>query len=279
MLPRADMFKEVIFIPRLIAFNESFVPVGQYTKSVKPLAVVWHEAIQGRKKEDLVSTFYAFLLRNRDVPNITIWLDNCAAQNKNWALFCFCIYAVNCSELALKTFEIKYFQSGHTFMSADSFHHQVEQSLKKMGKVFDFDDFKSAVNNANSSKVDVKDMTINDFFDWKDFSSKYKIQRINPKPYLQDMSHLLFKEGEYVMWYKNNFLDDDFVKLNFLIAKYFKDGVPKPSSKQDCRGISEMRKNSLILKLRPIIPESRLKFWEQLPVCADNKNDDDSDVV
>ncbi|KAG5858450.1 hypothetical protein JTB14_009918 [Gonioctena quinquepunctata] len=38
MLPRADMFKEVIFTPRIIAFNESFVPVGKFTKSVKPLA-------------------------------------------------------------------------------------------------------------------------------------------------------------------------------------------------------------------------------------------------
>nr|XP_022902562.1 uncharacterized protein LOC111415230 isoform X2 [Onthophagus taurus] len=191
------MEKEVIFIPRLISFNESFVPVGQYTKSTKPLAVVWHEAIRGRKKEDLISIFYAFLLRNRDVSNITIWLDNSAAQNKNWALFCFCIYAVNnCSELALKTLEIKYFQSGHTFMLADAFHHQVEKSLKRMGKVLDFDDFKRAVNDANSSKVD---MSIKDFFDWKDFSSKYKIQRNNPKPYLQDMSHLVFREGEYVM--------------------------------------------------------------------------------
>ncbi|KAG5866606.1 hypothetical protein JTB14_035084 [Gonioctena quinquepunctata] len=29
MLPRADMFKEVIFTPRIIAFNESFVPVRE----------------------------------------------------------------------------------------------------------------------------------------------------------------------------------------------------------------------------------------------------------
>nr|CAH7757171.1 unnamed protein product [Callosobruchus chinensis] len=32
MLPRAEMFKEVIFTPRVIAFNESFVPVGAYSK-------------------------------------------------------------------------------------------------------------------------------------------------------------------------------------------------------------------------------------------------------
>ena len=29
MLPRCDMFKEIIFTPGIIAFNEYFVPVGK----------------------------------------------------------------------------------------------------------------------------------------------------------------------------------------------------------------------------------------------------------
>ncbi|KAF0682442.1 Uncharacterized protein FWK35_00035013, partial [Aphis craccivora] len=32
-------------------------------------------------------TFYAFLLSNRDANTVTIWLDNCNSQNKNWCLF------------------------------------------------------------------------------------------------------------------------------------------------------------------------------------------------
>lgn len=60
MLPRLEMFKEVIFTPRIIAFNESFVPVGKKTSG--PTAVVWHEAIVGRSKEDIISTFYGLLL-------------------------------------------------------------------------------------------------------------------------------------------------------------------------------------------------------------------------
>ncbi|XP_050306542.1 uncharacterized protein LOC126743480 [Anthonomus grandis grandis] len=49
MLPRAEMCceMEVIFTPRLIAFNESVVPVGAYSKAIKPMAVIWHEAIRG----------------------------------------------------------------------------------------------------------------------------------------------------------------------------------------------------------------------------------------
>ena len=109
MLPRAEMFKEVIFTPRLIAFNESFVPVGAFLKVFKTSAVIWHKGISGRKNEDLIFTFYAFLLNNRDTPYITIWLDNCATQNKNWSLFSYFIFIVNCADVDLKVLDIKYF--------------------------------------------------------------------------------------------------------------------------------------------------------------------------
>lgn len=85
----------------------------------------------------------------------------------------------------MQNLEVKYFHSGHIFMSTDSFHHQVELSLKKQSKVFYFDNFKKTVQTANSSKVDIKEMTLQDFFLWKDSSSKYKLQKIIPKPYLQ----------------------------------------------------------------------------------------------
>ena len=269
MLPRADMFKEVIFVPRLIVFNESFVPVSKYAKTAKPLAIIWHEGISGRNKEDLISTFYAFFLQNRDVHNITIWLDNCAAQNKNWALFCFFIYMVNCTEAELENLDLKYFQPGHTFMSSDSFHHQVELSLKKQGKVFDFNDFKCAVEKANSSRVNVKEMGIQNFFEWKDVSSKFKLQKIIPKPYLQNMVHVNFRRGENVLYYKNTF-SDEFTLLNFLTAKFYKEGISKPDCKTDCRGISAERKSTLISKLRPIIPENRMNFWEELNITKSN---------
>lgn len=59
MLPRMDTFKIAVFTQRIIAFNQTFAPVGKKHKE-NPLAVVWHEAITGRKKEDIVSAFYQF---------------------------------------------------------------------------------------------------------------------------------------------------------------------------------------------------------------------------
>nr|CAH7722524.1 unnamed protein product [Callosobruchus chinensis] len=152
MLPRCDMFKEILFVPRIICFNESFVPLGKQSLKNKPVAAVWHEGVAGRSKSDIISAFYNFFLVHRDVREITIWLDNCAAQNKNWSLYCFFVYLINSSEVNLNLLKVKYLQTGHTFMSADSFHHQVEKSLKQTGKVLDFEDFMMCVKKSNNSK-------------------------------------------------------------------------------------------------------------------------------
>lgn len=257
MLPRAEMFKELLFIPRSVAFNESFVPIGKKQRNIKPTASIWHEDVAGRKKEDIISTCYAFFLNHRDHENITVWLDNCSAQNKNWALLSFFIYIVNCAEVNLNKLVLKFFEPGHTFMSADQFHHQVEQSLKKKAKVYDFDDFTECIQAANSGKVSVISMKKDNFYDWQDYSSTFKIKKAIPRPYLHDMILISFTRGENFLRYKTNFAGET-VMLNFLTAKYFKTGIPKPKCRQHCRGVATDRKTGLLAKLQPIIPKIRL---------------------
>lgn len=89
----------------------------QSSEMLKPTAVLWHEAILGRKKEDIISALHKFFLNCRDAKLVTVWLDNCFAQNKNRTDFT----------------EFEYVEPGHTFMLVNNFHHQVEKSLKKEG--------------------------------------------------------------------------------------------------------------------------------------------------
>lgn len=124
MLPRMDTFKTALFTQKIIAFNETFAPVGKNQKE-NPLAVLWHKAVARRKKEELVSTFHHFFLSVRDSIKITLWLDNCSSQNKNWTLFSFLVYIINSTEISAEEIIINYFEPGHTFMSCDSFHQQV----------------------------------------------------------------------------------------------------------------------------------------------------------
>ena len=91
--------------------------------------------------------------------------------------------------------EVNYFESGHTFMSADSFHRQVEKSLKKMKKVYDFTYFKAAVQNANSDKVNVVELQMKDYFFWRDHSFLHKINRSHERSYVHDVVQVQAQNG------------------------------------------------------------------------------------
>nr|CAH7755022.1 unnamed protein product [Callosobruchus chinensis] len=273
MLPRLEMFKDVIFTQRIIAFNESFVPLGKNSHE-KPLAILWHEAIAGRKKEELVSAFFQFFLYFRDKNNIILWLDNCSSQNKNWTLFSFLVYIINSDYVGTETITLKYFEPGHTFMSADSFHHQVEMSLKKKKKVYDFLDFEKSVSCANSGKVVVKSMTFSEFYHWKDHSSKAVLSRSKPKVYLSDVVEVTAKRGSLCLEYKTDFVESDLKTLNFLKVSLGnkKHQMSLPEKQSDNRGIPVIKRDTILKNLSSIMPKARLRFWENIPV-SEGSND------
>lgn len=276
MLPQIDMFKEVIFCPRLIAFNESFVPIGD-NNCAKPLAVIWHEAISGRKKEDIISTFYKYFLSNSTVKMFTMWLDNCSAQNKNWSLFGFLIHVINSKAIKANSIEFCYFEPGHTFMSADHFHHQVEESMNKMKKVYDFDNFKEAVENANSSNVTAVEMTSNDFYQWPTYHSYAKLNKTSPRAYIADIVYIRADRGSKVLKYKTDLSSSEELVLDFLQVKYVRNDIPLPAARSGNRGVLRSRKQNIIDRLGQFIPDINLNFWKNLPETATESKLHDDD--
>ena len=109
MLPRLPCITTCVLTKRIIAFNETFAPLGGKRKSKpgKPIGILWHEAVTGRDAEDIASAYYKLIrnVRHRD----------CSMNQKSGP----------------DTITIKYFEKGHTFMSADSFHHLVERKCAK----------------------------------------------------------------------------------------------------------------------------------------------------
>lgn len=266
MLPRIDEFKVVMFCPRVIVFNESFVPIGDKRNNTtfQTFAAIWHEAISGRKMHDLTSCFKVFLHANRDLKNIVIWLDNCAAQNKNWTLFSYLLHLVNSVEVNFKTITLKYLEVGHTYMAADEFHHQVEQSMKRKKHIYDFEDFHQAVLNARTN-IAVKIMNKEDFCLFEDCSSSYKLQNSSPRAYLSDMCEVKFVRGTHVINYKTDYYNEQEYSLDFLRLKNIKSGIPPPKPIKEYRGITQERKSAIIQKLTPLMPDNRRSFWYNLP--------------
>ncbi|XP_072162574.1 uncharacterized protein [Bemisia tabaci] len=265
MLPRVDMFKKVLFLQRLIAYHETFAPVGTKCKKIQPHAFIWNEAITGRLKEDIISIFYKFFLMQRDATKIIVWLDNCAGQNKNWALLSFLVFIINSTQISATEIHFIYFEPGHSFMSADSFHHQVELALKRQGKTYDFGDFASAVAAANNGKNLVIPMQHQEFFNWVDYASQAKLKNAAVRVYLKDIVYLKAVRGDFQLYYKSSY-DGDFKTLDFLKKIAAKtDGMPVPSHLSRPRGFPSAKKEKILSELKGIIPDNRKKFWLDLP--------------
>lgn len=269
MLPRVDGFKSVIFLKRLIAYNETYAPVGKKS-NLKPLLCVWHGAISNRNKEELVSSMYKFLKENRDCNIIHLWMDNCSSQNKNWCLYTFLINIINSDNIATQELNLWYFEPGHSFMSADSVHHQVELAMKHQGKVYDFNDFVNACK--AKGKHEVFEMNPQDFFMWKDGASKDKL-KVEGRVKLREIVHVKAKRGSYILEYKTTYNpEEEYKKLDFLQKKLMK---KKASIIPQCLdkpcGFDITKRDKLLKTLDGILPENRKLFWTNLPPAENKK--------
>nr|CAH7712417.1 unnamed protein product [Callosobruchus chinensis] len=159
------------YVSKLNVFN--FTVYDIKTNSV--VCYVWNE-VQGHRGANEIGTCvlnYLNVLNNTfaNENDVLFYSDNyCAGQQKNKFLLSMYAYAgrnsqniksithkylitghtqnegrcciMNSSAIWAETIQVNYFESGHTFMSADSFHHKVEGSLTHQSKTLDFEDFK-----------------------------------------------------------------------------------------------------------------------------------------
>ena len=264
MLPEIAGVKTAVFTQRYAAYNETFSELGRG----KSFGVLWHQAMMGRNDEDITSAFMK-ILQSPDVnkhPHIVIWLDNCSGQNKNWTIFttlaCF-MGEVDESCASLKSVTLKYFEAGHTFMAADSFHARVEKQFRKKKNIFDFNDYLYCVREAGQAI----ELTANDFKDWKSGLSQSKASK-DSRPLLEDVSMVQFKVGQTNMYFKRSLEDTHFECADFLMKK-FKDLVAQKQfiesqSTKERPSLDPARKQGIIDKLCPLMPTDRRDFWHRL---------------
>ena len=146
-------------------------------------------------------------------------------------------------------------------MSADSFHHLVEREMCKMKCLYDFDDFVSCVSNKGEALI-------------PDYSETLLFKngqgKLTKKPLLESVQCIKFIKGETAFYWKpsqddNEFLSGDFLKKK-VPAKILK-GVQFENTNHHVEYL-EQKKDDTITKLCPLMPNTRVSFWENL--LADN---------
>lgn len=129
-------------------FNETFAAVDGATND-KSHAVLWHEGDPGRKPCDVALSNTSYIMQAvRDAKHVILFADNCASQNKNWTLYSSLIRLVNDDCIAANKITIKYLESGHTFMSADSVHGNIGKAIKSKQNIYDLMDYVSVIKNS-----------------------------------------------------------------------------------------------------------------------------------
>ena len=272
LLPHMPQYKEAIFTRRLVTFNETFARLGSDSA---PLAIIWHEAIAGRKDENVSSTWVTAIRhlaqgRIGGSREIILWADNCSAQNKCWTLYTALCSLINSPDLELDTIAVQYLEPGHTFMSADSFHHKVELSIKQCGQLHTYEDFVGVVEKVGTAV----NMACSDFYSWPrsyGTSNRCKTER----PLLEKVKVIRFQRGSVQMEWKSEHNEVSFRSAPFLRQKderLIGLGVPIAFPQNEPRGIGIGKKNDIIRKLcRLMSPRSR-GFWADLP-SSDNVAD------
>ena len=187
-------------------------------------------------------------------------MDNCGPQNKNWTSYSGLVAMVNNSCTSLETITLKYFDAGHTYMSADSFHHLVEKEAK-MYNLYDFQDFLTYFSNVATAV----NMNPQGFHKWEKQLSEGKNSKATG-PMLGKFVEAQFRSGSTDLFFKESRAQEDFKLADFLKTKFKKLVEDHAVSPQVSKfpGINEQRKKVIIDNLLHLMPENRRSFWINL---------------
>ena len=108
---------------------------------------------------------------------------------------------------------LKCFEPGHTFVSTDNFHLQVEQRIRQKKNVEDFQDFVDVVGSCGQSLV----IKYNDFLDFPEGVSQANYTREKPK--LEQVQVIKFERGSIKMFWKESHKSESFKSSKFLQKK------------------------------------------------------------
>ena len=146
----------------------------------------------------------------RGQQSITAWLDNCGSQGKNWIIYT-ALVSFMCSGLA-ELCTLRYFEKGHTFMSADSYHHSVEKAMKQKKNMHDFSDFIECLNLDGQAVI----LSHNDLF--SDPKGLTKGRHTCNCPVIDQLKEVQFYKNFKTFQWKYDF-KDEYETCEFLTTK------------------------------------------------------------
>lgn len=126
--------------------------------------------------------------------------------------------------------------------------------------VYVYPEFVQVVKKSNSEHMNVLQLTSEDILAWEGGQSQAKLRKEGVK--LAEMVEIQLRRGSRELHYKGDHDEAEFSPLDFL-KKKFTFQLPEPL-RDGCRGIEPVKKEQIIQKLCPMMPENRRSFWNTL---------------
>lgn len=252
LLPWAPKSKDLFFLSKLTIFNETFAPLLK-NASYPSVNVVWHEGIQGRKASNIIQAVDLIMIKAVEdgAEEVTLWLDNCFAQLKNYYILTYLVHIVNSTSLRVVT--LKYLVSGHTFMAADSVHGSIEKAIDRKSPVYDFDTLLNVIANSRRNNIAVA-CTV--FKKWP----KLKKSKLSTTVDWSQIVEISAKKGIRTVFFRNSF-DEPEKELDFLQKKA---RFPLKPEKLEIRGVNKNKLEKLKAGASKFMNCVEKHFWEGL---------------
>lgn len=278
---------------------------------------LWDE-INGNKGSNEIASCLVKYLKSlpKIVKHVASFSDTCGGQNRNRNVTAAMLYAVQTID-NLDTIDLKFMESGHSYLDADSMHARIEE-CRHHKRIYTTREYGLIMQSARLKPTPycVNHMEFDDFYDWKSYSNKT----------CPNVKIILNSSGDdtKVQWLKIKWLRFEKSKPNIVQFKYdlhapiflefdvrgSKGNAPKRccTRTQNKSGseastavvipdkayrslipISDLKKKDLLEMLRKkIIPSDYAHFYQNLPIVENKKketvskkrkNIDDNDLI
>lgn len=242
------------------------------TASNNGYCYMWDET-EGKRGANEVATCLLDYLKHlpEAIRTVTSFSDTCAGQNRNQFICASMIYAVQ--ETSITRIDLKYMESGHSYLEADSMHSTIE-SAKRHQKIYTTREYELVAAGARKKPrpYTVKRLTHKNFLDFKHLCA----QVINNRTRNTDGENVQWlkikwlrfeKSNPFVIEYKTNLSSETFMKLDVRGQNAEVAGLDLQRAYNSKLPISAAKKKDLMNLVKShVIPADYSAWYSNLPV-------------
>lgn len=246
------------------------------TTENKTHCMIWDETTGGRGGSEMASCFFAWASEElTNTKNLTVWTDNCSGQNRNLNMIFMYIWLMEKSP-NLDIINHKFLLAGHTHMEVDGKHSIIERAKKKVQKntIYTTNDWMNLISTCESKNPFVtRRMALENFFNFLHLKQKNgplisRKRNTDGGPFLisEAVWLQLRREDKGVVYYKTNFSEDNFKKVDLKRNKRIGLTMPEilPLLRTTRKKISNEKFRD-IQTLMQWVPEEYKAYFESIP--------------